>query len=151
MESGDYLKAHQNIPILCHDVMINYQRGILLVVRDAVPAKGILWCLGGRVARGMPLEESLRKRIRGECGLELNNLEMLGFTRHFWKTDPFGHGRGADTPNILFYGEGEGEIKLDKLHKEPLIVKPSDYTPSFRKSLHPFIQDAMDEVMPRLR
>ncbi len=151
MEQKDYQEAHKNLPILCHDIMINYRGGILLVVRDAVPAKDILWCLGGRVLRGMPLEESLRQRVRGGCGLELKDLEMLGIIRHYWTTDPFGHGRGSDTPSILFYGLSEGEIALDKFHKEPKIITPSEYTESFRNSLHPFIRDALDEVMPKLK
>ncbi|MDO8655770.1 MAG: NUDIX domain-containing protein [Nanoarchaeota archaeon] len=146
-----YAQAHQSLPIACHDVIIEYQGGLLLVVRDNFPSKGILGVIGGRISRGIPIKDSLQKKVKEECGLEINDIVELGTARTLFKTDPFGHGKGTDTINILFFARGNGKIKLDTLHKKPTIVKPADYTSKFRKSLHPYVRDLMDEGMKIIR
>ncbi len=142
-----YTQAHQSLPIACHDVFIEYRRGILLIVRDNLPAKNILWMIGGRIQRGMSILESLKQKVKEECGLEINNIVELGTARTLFQTDPFGHGKGTDTVNWVYFARGRGNIKLDTLHKKPMIVKPADYTPQFRKSLHPYVKDFMDKGM----
>lgn len=142
-----YAQAHQYLPIACHDVFIEYKGGILLVVRDNLPAKSILWMIGGRIQRGRPIQESLKKKVEEECGLEIHNIVELGTGRTLFKTDPFGHGKGTDTINWVYFAQGKGNLKLDKLHKKPTIIKPADYTTSFRKSLHPYVLDFMDMAM----
>lgn len=145
-----YAKAHQSLPIACHDVLIEYHGGILLIVRDNHPAKSELWMVGGRISRGMPIFESLKKKVKEECGLEINNIVELGTGRTLFNSDPFGHGQGTDTVNWVYFARGSGKIKLDKLHKKPTIVKPKDYTSAFRQSLHPYVHDFMDKGMKKV-
>ncbi len=147
MPKESYVAAHQYLPIACHDVFIEYQGGILLVVRDNLPAKDSLWMIGGRIQRGWPILESLKQKVKEECGLEIDHIVEIGTGRTLFNTDPFGHGRGTDTVNWVYFAKGRGAIKLDKLHKRPMIVTPSDYTAAFRKSLHPYVRDFMDEAM----
>ena len=147
MPDEEYPLAHQYLPIACHDVFIEYQGGILLIVRDNLPAKDILWMIGGRLQRGMPILDSLKKKVKQECGLEINNIVELGTGRTLFTTNPFGHGKGTDTLNWVYFAQGKGKLKLDTLHKKPLIVRPADYTSSFRKSLHPYVRDFMDKTM----
>lgn len=142
-----YAKAHQSLPIACHDVVIEYQGGLLLVVRDNPPAKDILCFIGGRINRGMPILKSLKKKVKEECGLEIDNIVELGTGRTLFNTDPFGHGKGTDTINLVYFAKGKGNIKLDKLHTKPTIVKSKEYTPAFRQSLHPYVRDFMDKAM----
>lgn len=142
-----YAQAHQSLPIACHDVFIEYRSGILLIVRDNFPAKDILWMVGGRINRGLPLLESLRKKVKEECGLEIDDIVELGTGRTLFNADPLGHGKGTDTINWVYFARGKGKIKLDTLHKKPMIVKVADYTDVFRKSLHPYVRDFMDKAM----
>ncbi|MBI3623519.1 NUDIX hydrolase [Candidatus Pacearchaeota archaeon] len=151
IEKEDFIRDHQQTIILCHDAFIKYNGGILLVTRDNVPAKDILWPVGGKVQRGVNVEESLRKKVKAECGLEIKNLEDIGIGRTLFHTDPFGHGKGTDSFNLVYFVEGEGELNLDRLHKSPRIIKPKDYTPSFRESLHPYVRDHMDICIEKLR
>lgn len=146
-----YAQAHRFLPIACHDVIIEYNGGLLLVVRDNHPAKNIFCVIGGRINRGMPIVESLKKKVQEECGLELENIRELGVLRTFFQTDPFGHKKGTDTFSIFFYARGKGKLKLDHLHKKPVIVTPNNYTPSFRNSLHPYVRNLMDQGMEILR
>ncbi len=146
-----YSAAHQSLTIPCHDVIIEYKGGALLVTRKNKPAENILWCFGGRINRGMTAEESLRKRIKGECDLDLENINYIGCARTLFETDPFGHGKGTDSLNLLYFARGIGELNIDKLHEQPRIVKPQDYTPEFQTQLHPYVKDFLDLTMPRIQ
>lgn len=145
-----YAQAHQSLPIACHDVFIEYQGGILLVVRDNLPAKDIVWMIGGRIQRGVPILESLKQKVKEECGLEIDNIVELGTGRTLFKTDPFGHGKGTDTLNWVYFAQGKGKLKLDGLHKKPTIIKPKEYTSAFRQSLHLYVRDFMDMAMKKM-
>jgi ADP-ribose pyrophosphatase YjhB (NUDIX family) len=145
-----YVEAHKGMVISCHDVFIKYKGGLLLIKRNNLPAKDIPWMIGGRINRGVNTKKSLEQKTFEECGLRLKNIRELGFARTYFETDPFGHGKGTDTFNIVYFAEGEGELKLDKLHEEPTIILPEDYTEEFRKILHPYVRDFMDLAMPFL-
>lgn len=150
LDFNTYSRAHQHLPIFCHDVIIQYQGGLLLVIRNNYPAKNIYWVIGGRVQRGVSIINSLRQKVREECGLELENIKELGVARTFFQTDPFGHGKGTDTFNIMYYAQGKGTLKLDKFHQKPMLLTPATYTSAFRKSLHPYIQNVVDQGMKLL-
>lgn len=150
MPVGAYKIAHEHLVIACHDVFIEYQKGLLLVTRDNDPVKNILWPVGGRITRGVSIEKSLHAKAKQECNLELKHITFLGCARTLFATDPFGHGHGTDTINFVYLARGQGKLKLDKLHKEPIIVRPENYTQKFRKLLHPYVRDFMDLAMQSL-
>ena len=140
-----YEDIHKKSIIACHDIAIGYKDGILLVVRDNAPAREELWPIGGRIERGVPIEESLKNKVKEECNLEIKDITFLGIARTCFETDPFGHGRGTDTINLMFFAKGKGELKLDKLHKNPLILKKEEYTENFRKNIHPYVKEILDK------
>ena len=147
MNPEKYGYIHEKIIRVCHDVFIEYQGGILLVIRDRYPAKGIPWVIGGGVDRGMNIEDSLKKLAKEECGLTLKDIKELGRARTYFETEPFGHGKGTDSINFVYFARGDGKVRLDKFHKKPMIIKHKDYTKEFRKKLHPYIKDFMDKAM----
>ena len=138
-----YKAAHKGLVIVCHDVFIEHKGKILLVNRDNFPAKDHLWPVGGRLKRGMPAEDSLREKAHEESNLFLEDLTYMGIGRTFFETDPWNHGKGTDTINLVYHAKGEGTIKLDKLHKDPVLVGKEDYL-SIRKNLHPYVVNYMD-------
>lgn len=138
-----YVGDHKRRVGLCHDIFIEYQGGILLVYRLEFPAKDELWPLGGGVKRGVHMEDSLREKVLEEASLELDDLKYLGEDRTFFQTDPFGHGKGTDTYNLVYFARGKGSLKLNKLHENPTIITPEDYQ-SYRDNLHPYVRDFMD-------
>lgn len=139
-----YTAAHQTVCFACHDVIVKLGDKYLLIERDNVPAKGILWPLGGRVLRGVPVEESLKDRVLKESGLSLANLRFLGVGRTMFETDPFGHGKGTDTLNLMYLADGEGDIKLDSLHTSPTLFTKEEYQSSLRPTLHPYVVEMLD-------
>jgi len=147
-----YMAANAGLVIVCHDVIVDYNDAALLVQRKIFPAKDIYWPIGGRVQKGMPIEESLKAKVKEECKLDLSDIVELGIARTFWKTDPFGHGRGVDTINFMFYGKGSGTLELNDDHYNAVLVEPEDYTPSvFQQTLHPYVQEIMDKAIPLIK
>lgn len=152
MSDEAYREAHKGLVISCNDVMIEYLGGLLLGERADLPAKGEMWPVGGRMYRGLSFEESLRKTAMREVGLDLDEITFLDVTRPLWATDPFGHGYGTDNVSIRFFARGKGELKLDPTWTgRHMIVKPADYTPELRETLHPYVQSFIDLAMPHVR
>ena len=145
-----YLETHKGIVLACHDVFLEYGGVILLVIRENYPKKGSLWPIGGRIERGFNTERSLAKKVKSECNLNLSNCKLLGVARTQFVTDPFGHGKGTDTLNVIFFARAKGRLKLDDLHVCPTIVKKEVYTKEFRQRLHPYVRDFMDISIPLL-
>lgn len=151
MSDRDYANAHRSLVLACHDIILNYNGGALFSKRQIYPAKGILWPIGGRVKKGIPIEDSMRLKAKEECGLDVFGLTKLDVERTFWRTAPFSHGHGTDTINVMYYGEGEGTLKLNFEHETARTVMPEEYTPEFRRELHPYVQNFMDRVMELMR
>ena len=150
MAKGIYKKSHEGLVIPCHDVFINYRGGLLLVTRDRSPARGLLWPIGGRIKRGLSLEESIRQKAREECNLKLGKLIELGCARVYANSDPFDHGKGTDNIAFIYFAKGYGKLKLDGLHSKPMIISPIEYTRKFRDSISPYVRDFMDIAMKKL-
>jgi len=145
-----YKHAHKGVIILCHDVIIKYNGGFLLVKRKNYPAKNSLWFIGGRVKRGISVLDSLKDLVYRECGLKLEEIEELGNARTYFETDPIGHGKGTDSVNFVFLAIGKGELILDSFHEEPTIISQRDYTEEFKKSLHPYVRDFLDKAIEKV-
>lgn len=146
MPYADYMQAHRSLVILCHDVFIEYNGGVLLIHRKNYPAKDILWPIGGRVERGIPTEVSLKQKVKNECNLDITDLQILGFSRTFFSTEPFGHNKGTDTFNIVYFGRGVGKIKLDGDHEKPTILYPHEIANDFGIELHPYVYDYLEMI-----
>ncbi len=156
MSKEDYIKAHRNLVIPCHDVYIaipneRAERGLLLVRRKQEPAKGQIWPSGGRILRGTLIEDSLRKRVREECNLGLENITYLGVARLFSQQDPFGHMAGTDNFGFNYYAEGIGKLKLDAVHRDPIVITPDQYINDFKQTLHPYVREFMNNAMSLLQ
>lgn len=159
-----YADGRQVISRSCHDFLISHpnqdgEKGIILIKRKAEPAYGLLWSLGGFYDRGVPSLDSIASRLKNESGLDvdLESLLVLGHIRALWKTTPNKEAEakklpgGIDDTGVLWYGEGNGKIVLDKLHEMPLIVTPEIYTPEFRGTLHPYVLLGMDRAIKLIK
>ncbi len=146
MLHDEYMKAHASLPIACHDVAIVYHGSILLVKRDNFPAKGEWFVVGGRVERGVLMEESLRQKAKAECGLDLVDIQLLGVGRTLFATDPFGHGKGTDTINFLYVARGKGVLKLDMFHSQPRLLKEEEFCEDFKNELSPYVVEILEKA-----
>lgn len=145
---ADYSGMHASLPIYCYDVYPRYRGGILLVRRRDTLAHGELWPLGGRAERMVRGFDFLRQKVRAESGLDVDDFVLLQSGRHFYADDPFGHGKGSDTPYVAFLArKAEGELRLDSGHTEPTIVTPALYRTDFRDTLEAYVRDCLDIAM----
>ncbi len=151
MSQEEYAFAHASLPIVCHDVAIVYHGSVLLVKRDTYPAKGEWFVIGGRVSRGVMMEESLRRKAKAECGLDLVDIQFLGVERTLFATDPFGHGKGTDTINFVYVARGRGVLKLDMFHSQPRLLKEEEFTASFKKELHPYVAEILEKAFAMMK
>lgn len=148
IEQSLFEQIHENTVIVCHDVLIRYKQGILLAKRGDEPAKGVLYVLGGRLLRGFPLEESARKKIKKECGLDIENIEYLITHRTMYAGDPFLHGHGTDTLNLVFIADGVGDLALNDTLLEPTVITQDSYK-MIREELSPYNRTLLDIVNER--
>lgn len=135
-----YSLIHQNVPIVCVDILIKYKEGYLLIKRKTQPAKDEYWAIGGRIYRGISIEDNLKTKAKSEVNLNIENIKFLGLGRHLFATDPFNHHRGTDTPTLMFLAQGMGELKLDDNHSDYLIITAGNY-PALKNTFHPYIRD----------
>lgn len=142
----EYIAAHQGLVIPCHDVFIEINGKILLVQRDNQPAKDLLWPIGGRILRGLSAEDSLIKIAYQECGLTLSDLRFLGVARTYFGTDPFEHGKGSDTLNLVYFAKGKGEISLDSLHSPGILIDKVLYDQSYKGKLSKYVCDFLEKI-----
>jgi len=146
-----YSSARDTLVRTCHDIFLrvkskNNEEGILLIKRMQNPAKGLLWPIGGGIKRGIPLEKSLKSLVKRECNLGIKGkLHLINSSRFFWRTNPFGTNKGVDDFALVFYALSKGQIKLNELHSDPIIVSKENYR-EIRKQLHPYINTSIDTI-----
>lgn len=97
-----YAQVHEFMPILCVDIVVGLQDGVLLIQRDAEPVKGQWWFCGGRVIKGETLKTAARRIVRREAGIKINCPIQIGFDQTQFTTDPFDHGQGTHTVNFVY-------------------------------------------------
>jgi len=149
IEEGAYKQINQLTIKACHDVLIKHQGGFLLVIRNQFPAKGIYWPIGGGIKRGMPIEESLRKLVFEECSLQLESVKNLGVARTIFASDPFGHGYGVDSLNVMFFAVAKPDqtLSLNADHSNPLILTPEQFQLQ-KDKFHPYVQEIINLSLP---
>jgi ADP-ribose pyrophosphatase YjhB (NUDIX family) len=146
-----YNSARDTLSRGCHDIFLRVtsqegKEGILLITRQREPMKGILWSVGGGIKRGVSIEESLRNLVRQECNLEIKGkIYYINTARFFFRTNPSGSGKGVDDLTEVFYAAGNGQIKLDELHNNPMIITREKYT-DIKERLHLYVRDNITKI-----
>lgn len=135
-----YKQIHENVPILCVDVIVRTSDGgFLLVKRSRDPAKGLWWTPGGRVLRNETIMNAGKRKIFEELGLKINLIKRSGYYESIFEDDPFGHGAGTHTVSICLMGDIsslEG-LKIDGDHSDARVFHKIDkaWHPDLKKSL----------------
>jgi len=105
-----------NVPIVSVDLIVKYEGGVLLGLRENEPAKGEWFVPGGRVRKGEKLEAAVHRIAREELAVDVDIKSMLGTYGHFYERSEVGtskhyvaHGYHVRT--------GETELKSDSQHR----------------------------------
>jgi 8-oxo-dGTP diphosphatase len=90
----EFLAIYRKVPRLCVEVVIvEPERGVLLMVRDIPPNQGAWHIPGGTVLFGEPVEETVKRVARDELQLEVEAGELLGYIEY-----PSHYENGLDSP-----------------------------------------------------
>lgn len=142
----EFKLVHRDLALLTADVLIEYASGFLLLKRENYPGYGEYFPVGGRVKKGVPVIEFLKQKALEECGLSIEDLKFRGVSRMFFQTDPFGHGAGTDTTSLMYSAKGKGELKLDDLHSEYILVNKNNFD-NLKNELPPYSRDFIQECL----
>ena len=135
-----YSKIHALMPIACVDLVVWREGQVLVLKRKDEPLRGGWFVPGGRVLRDEHLSYACARIVRDEACLESGFPRFVGYDETMFDTDPFHHGKGTHTVNLIFAVPGaDGRVKLSSRHSayqwlEPYeIVRNSDYHPYIRR------------------
>jgi len=111
-----YEQILENMPICCLDIIVYRNKKILLVRRKNKPAKDNWWVLGGRLLKREKLKEGVKRKVKEEAGIQIDEPEFVGVQEYFSKDSKFDNVRtGTHTIGLIFKCElkNNQEIKLD--------------------------------------
>ena len=108
-----YEKICKNIPILCIDLIISFDRKYLLLNRKNPPLRGEYWLPGGRILLGESFTDAACRIMKKELSIELcdsikSSFVFCGNTNMVYNQSIFGNHK-YHTPALVF------SIKLNSL------------------------------------
>jgi colanic acid biosynthesis protein WcaH len=117
-----YRKIQKVLPIACVDLLIKYDKGIILCKRKNSPAKGRFWLPGGRILKGESLEQAVKRKLKEETGLRAKSIKFIGTYTNYFKRGFYGFPFHAIVSVFLVEARNK-KIKLDNQHSEFMVVK----------------------------
>ncbi len=77
VEQEFYNKIREVIPIVSVDIIAIYKGKVLLVKRKNIPAKGLWWFPGGGIRKWESPENTVRRELKEETGLDIVSTKFL--------------------------------------------------------------------------
>ncbi len=84
-----YKKILRNMPICCVDIVIQDEKGILLVYRKNEPVKNTWWLPGGRIYKDEKIEDAVLRKAFEETGLKVQIKNKIGVYETIFDDNPF--------------------------------------------------------------
>jgi ADP-ribose pyrophosphatase YjhB (NUDIX family) len=120
------------IPIPSVEAVIVMDGSLLFLRRKNNPAVGQWWFAGGRIQKGESFEETLRREVKEETGLEI---ESYRFIKAYSRVFPERH----DITIAYLCKCRVAKIELDREHSEYKLFK------KLPKDLHPYLLDTIKD------
>jgi colanic acid biosynthesis protein WcaH len=109
------------LPIACVDVVIRNAAGkVLLARRKNEPLKDQWWVVGGRIQSGESARQACIRKTFEEAGLEIDELQFLGFYEDVFDKNSFDVAKPYHTLSLVFEARvtAAQTIHLDSQHSE---------------------------------
>lgn len=100
IEQELYKKIVDLVPILCVDVILEFEGKYLLVKRDNDPLKGFWWVCGGRVLKNESVWEAAMRKVKEDAKCTASSLELVGIYEDAYSESA--HGVPTHTTSIVF-------------------------------------------------
>lgn len=109
------------IPIVCVDIVIRNEAGnVLLARRKNEPLKDQWWVVGGRIQSGESARQACIRKTFEEVGLEIDELQFLGFYEDVFNKNSFDVAKPYHTLSLVFETRvtTKQDVHLDAQHSE---------------------------------
>ncbi|RQG96038.1 GDP-mannose mannosyl hydrolase [Natrarchaeobius chitinivorans] len=132
-----------NMPIVSVDLIVKYEGGVLLGLRENEPAKGEWFVPGGTVLKNERLTEAVQRVAETELGCEVAIQEELGVFEHFYDTSEID---GVDSNHYVanaFVVEpvsGQQVSVSDDQHSQLRVFEPPF------EDLHPYVHQYLEQI-----
>jgi len=128
-----YAEILKVLPILCVDVVACNAGGeYLLLKRTNEPMRDEWWVIGGRVHKGETLAEAAIRKVRQEIGVQVKNIQPIGYFQLVKGTNPFGLPFEYHAISVVFkiIIDDRQKIKLDNQSAAYKFAKelPADFS-----------------------
>jgi ADP-ribose pyrophosphatase YjhB (NUDIX family) len=120
------------MPIASVDAVIMIDGSLLLLKRKINPAAGQWWFVGGRINKGESFEQTLRREVEEETGLEIESFRFINVYSRFL---PERH----DVTLAYLCKCRNGKIRLDDEHSEYKLFK------ELPNGLHPYLLETLQD------
>jgi colanic acid biosynthesis protein WcaH len=130
-----------NVPIVSVDLIVKYEGGVLLGLRENEPAKGEWFVPGGTVLKNEQLREAVQRVAKTELGCEVEIVDRLGAYEHFYETSEVENVDSKHYVANAFVVEPVEEVEAtDDQHAEVRTFKPPF------GDLHPYVERYLQQV-----
>lgn len=132
-----YKRIQGMLPVVCVDVLIRTNKGLLLGVRRRPPALGLKWAIGGRVLYGERLDEAVMRKAKEEAGLDVRIVKRVGV---YTVISTKGSGEKRHSVAVVYLARSVGgRLKLNYEYSGFVFAKKPD------KSLHPYMRTIIQD------
>lgn len=132
-----------NVPIVSVDLIVTYEDGVLLGLRENEPVKGEWFVPGGTVFKNERLTEAVQRVARTEIGCDVEINEKLGTFEQFYDTSDID---GIDSKHYLataFVVEPVSDQAVEVADDQHSQLRVFD--PPFEDH-HPYVQRYLEQI-----
>jgi colanic acid biosynthesis protein WcaH len=132
-----------SVPLVSVDLVIKYEGGVLLGLRENEPAKGEWFVPGGIVFKNERLTDAVHRVATTEVGCDVEIEDQLGVFEHFYETSDVD---GVDSKHYVANG-----FVVEPIEDQHIEISDSQHSqlrvaePPF-DDLHPYVQQYLEEI-----
>ena len=128
-----YDKIKKSMPLPCIDLLVTHKGNLLLMLRNNEPGKDLWFTPGGRIFKDEKLEDTVKRVLSEETGLQPINITQISTMSHMWPE--------AHTVTTIFRVEADSDrVTLDNQHRDHRWIN------TMEKGLHPYIKEMIENT-----
>jgi len=128
-----YDKIKESMPLPCVDLLVNYNGNLLLTLRNNEPGKDLWFTPGGRIFKDEKLEDTVKRVLSMETGLQPTNITQISTMSHMWPE--------VHTVTTYYKVEADSDkVKLDEQHRDHRWINKME------DDLHPYLAEMIENT-----
>lgn len=143
LDNKKFKNVIENTPLVSIDILIVFNKKLLMGKRNNEPLRGSWFTPGGRIFKNEHFQDAFNRIANDELGLNLNyeDFNIMGIWDHFYKESKFDNvsTHYVNLPHFSIFDECP-EIILDKQHSE-YDWKPLKNVASNSYRFHKYMQE----------